>query len=95
MKKKVKHSYCEAIATVAFFIVMVLFWISVLSVEASAKAPRSKFYDFNQQLIDGEVRKPTALFTDRKDKVKFDRLLNLKKSFLPQLMSSAKEKVFK
>ena len=95
MKKKVKHSYCEAIATAAFFIVMVLFWISVLSVEASAKAPRSKFYDFNQQLIDGEVKKPTALFTDRKDKVKFDRLLNLKKSFLPQLLSTSKEKVFK
>jgi len=62
----------------------------------AAKGPdRSKFYDFNEQLIDGEVRKPTALFTDGRKKVQFDRLLNLKKSFLPKLLSTAKEKVFK
>ena len=95
MNKKVKHSYCEAAASVAFFIVMVLFWISLLSIEASDKSPRSKFYDFSQQLIDGEIKKPTALYTDARERVKFDRLLNLKKSFLPQLLNTSKEKVFK
>ena len=61
----------------------------------SAKQPKAKFYDFNEQLIDGEVRKPTALFTDGRKKVQFDRLLSLKKSFLPKLFSTAKERVFK
>ena len=62
----------------------------------AAKGPdRSKFYDFSEQLIDGEIRKPTALFTDGRKKVQFDRLLNLKKSFLPNLLNTAKERVFK
>ncbi len=56
---------------------------------------RSKFYDFNEQLIDGEIKKPTTLYTDARDKVRFDRLLRLKKSFLPELFDTAKESVFK
>ena len=64
--------------------------------DAAAKnKPKSKFYDFNDQIIDGEVKKPTTLYTDARDKVRFDRLLKLKKSFLPQLFNTAKERVFK
>lgn len=63
---------------------------------ATGKPPaRSKFYDFSEQLIDGEVKKPTTLYTDSRQRVKFDRLLRLKKSFLPKLFETAKEKVFK
>jgi len=62
---------------------------------ARAKQPKSKFYDFNEQLIDGEIKKPTTLYTDSRERVKFDRLLKLKKSFLPKLFNTAKEKVFK
>jgi len=57
--------------------------------------PRSKFYDFSEQLIDGEIKKPTALYTDSRQKVKFERLLRLKKSFLRPLFDTAREKVFK
>ena len=57
--------------------------------------PKSKFYDFGAQIIDGEIKKPTALYTDSKKKVKFDRLRKLKKSFIPDLMKSAEEKTFK
>tara|TARA_B100000575_G_C22794653_1_gene469616 strand:+ start:145 stop:390 length:246 start_codon:yes stop_codon:yes gene_type:complete len=61
-----------------------------------AKPPvKSKFYDFSEQLIDGEIKKPTALYTDSRQRVKFDRLLRLKKSFIPQLFNTAKERVFK
>ena len=70
--------------------------VSLGSVSAEAKPPtRSKFYDFSEQLIDGEIKKPTALYTNSRQKVRFDRLLKLKKSFLPQLFSTAKERVFK
>lgn len=62
---------------------------------SSAKNPKSKFYDFNEQLIDGEIKKPTTLYTDSRERVKFDRLLKLKKSFLPKLFDTAKERVFK
>jgi hypothetical protein len=60
-----------------------------------AKQPKSKFYDFSEQLIDGEIKKPTILFIDRRQQIKFDRLLKLKKNFLPKLFDTAKERVFK
>jgi len=78
------------IATITIFL--------ITSINASAntpKNPRSKFYDFSEQLIDGEVKKPTTLYTDAREAVKFERLLRLKKSFLPELFDTAKEKVFK
>ena len=58
-------------------------------------SPRAKFYDFSEQLIDGEIKKPASLYTDARQRVKFDRLLRLKKTFLPDLFKTAKEKVFK
>jgi len=56
---------------------------------------KSKFYDFSDQLIDGEIKKPTTLYTDARQRVKFDRLLRLKKSFLEPMLQTAKEQVFK
>jgi len=56
---------------------------------------KSKFYDFSDQLIDGDIKKPTALYTDARQRVKFDRLLRLKKSFLDPMLQSAKEEVFR
>ena len=63
---------------------------------ADAKPPmKSKFYDFSDQLIDGEIRKPTTLYTDARQKVKFSRLLRLKRSFMRELFDTAKSRVFK
>ena len=59
------------------------------------RSPRSKFYDFSEQLIDGEIKKPTTLYLDTREKVRFERLLRLKKSFLPNLFDTARERVFK
>ena len=73
--------------------VFLLFFLNTSS--AAAKQPKSKFYDFNEQLIDGERKKPTTLYVDSRKQVKFDRLMKLKKSFLPKLFNTAKERVFK
>ena len=79
-----------------YFVSFVVFLFIFLNTTAvTAKQPKSKFYDFSEQLIDGEVKRPTTLFTDAREKVKFDRLLKLKKSFLPKLFDTAKERVFK
>jgi|TARA_R110000824_G_C15031854_1_gene659484 hypothetical protein len=60
--------------------------IVLFAAPALAKSPKnSKFYDFSDQIIDGEMKKPTALYIDEKQKVKFDRLLSLKRSFLRDL----------
>ena len=76
-------------------IVVIFLVILFFANYAFAGSPKSKFYDFGDQLIDGKINKPTALYTDARTKVKFDRLLKLKKSFLKSLYTTAKEKVFK
>jgi hypothetical protein len=82
--------------TVALYVVLFLALFVMVGNEAQAQSkPKSKFYDFGAQVIDGEIKKPTALYTDSKKKVQFDRLLKLKKSFIPDLMQTSKERTFK
>lgn len=76
-----------------FLIVILMF-----SFFAFANPPnntKSKFYDFSEQMIDGEIRTPTVTYVNTREKAKFDRLLRLKKSFFYKLFSTSKEKVFK
>ena len=80
------------VLTISAIISMALPWFCP---EVLGKQPKLKFYDFNDQIIDGEIKKPTTLYTDARDRVKFGRLMKLKKSFLPKLLATAKEKVFK
>ncbi len=71
------------------------FSASALAAPPAGGGEKAKFYDFSDQLIDGEIKKPTALYTDARQKAKFDRLLSLKKSFLPAMFQTSKERVFK
>jgi len=68
-----------------------------IATEAIARTPgsRARFYDFSEQLIDGEIKKPTTLYTDARKNVKFERLLRLKKSFMDDLFQTAKDPIFK
>ena len=52
---------------------------------------KTKFYNFDDLLINGEYKKPQVLYTDARQKVRFERLLNLKKDFLPKLKSTNKD----
>ena len=81
---------------VAIFAVVGLLLIALGTSSVLAKKPsKSKFYDFSDTLIDGEIKKPTALYTDVRQQVKFERLLKIRKSFLRNLFDTAKERVFK
>jgi hypothetical protein len=62
---------------------------------AMAAEPKSKFYDFSDQLIDGEIRKPTTLYSNVRQEAKFSRMLSLKKELLPEIFRARKERVFK
>jgi len=92
MKNLSKKTILLAIVMLVAGILMVMG--SLISI-AEAKSPKSKFYDFSEQLIDGDIKKPTALYTDARQQVKFERLLSLKKSFIPALMDTSKDPVFK
>ena len=85
----------KVLTRVTFFTVVFMMMASTALTAPPKNKARSKFYDFNEQIIDGEIKKPTTLYTNARERVKFDRLLKLKKSFLPQLFDTAKEKVFK
>ena len=80
----------------ALIIIVYFFWmIYELDARAAPPKPTSKFYDFSEQVIDGQIKRPTALYTNSRQKVKFNRLLKLKKSFLPEILNSAKNPIFK
>jgi len=79
-------------------LLLILLAMGLFMGAAEAKPPnktRAKFYDFSDQFIDGQIRKPTALYTSARGKVKFERLLKLKKSFIRNIFMTAREKVFK
>ena len=52
---------------------------------------KTKFYDFDDLLIDGEYKKPQIMYNDATTKVKFERLLKLKKEFLPKLRATSRD----
>ena len=82
-------------------VMIVLFTIMIIPVMSNAEPPKSnssaksKFYDFSEQVIDGEIRRPTGTFTNSRERARFNRLLRLKRSFLPDLFATSKERVFK
>ena len=53
--------------------------------------PKTKFYDFDDLLINGEYRKPQVMYIDDQAKVRFERLLKLKKDFLKKLQESKRD----
>jgi len=79
--------------TLSIFVIILFMSAQISFVYAAT--PRSKFYDFRDQLIDGEIKKPITLYTDAREQVKFERLLKLKKSFMNELFDTAKERIFK
>jgi hypothetical protein len=82
---------------VKLIILLLLFFIGVMSARCAAARPsvKAKFYDFSEHLIDGQVRKPQALYTDVRQAAEFKRLLKLKKSFMKELFDTARLPVFK
>jgi hypothetical protein len=62
---------------------------------AQKPSPKVKFYNFEEQLIDGQVRTPSFTYFNLREKVRFERLLNLKKSFMRKLFETSRNPVFK
>ena len=67
--------------------------IFLLLVAASALAndTKTKFYDFDDLLINGEYKKPQVLYIDADSQVRFERLLKLKKNLLIRLRESKRD----
>jgi hypothetical protein len=85
----------KKIKVIAMNLLVTALIIMFMAMNVLAKEPKAKFYDFSEQIINGELRRPMNLYTDARERVKFERLLKLKKSFINELYNSAKEKIFK
>ena len=70
-----------------FVIFFIIFW-PLSSVFADGEKLKTKFYNFDDLLINGEYKKPQVLFIDNRQKVKFEKLLKLKKNFLQKLKNT-------
>ncbi len=51
---------------------------------------KTKFYDFDELLIDGQLRSPNAYFGSARQRMRWSRLLRLRKSFVSLLLSTDK-----
>ena len=99
MKKQRLDRNCKvraALMAVAMGIIMLIFFLASTRAACGAPSTKSKFYDFSDQLIDGEIKRPTTLYMDTRQEVKFQRLLKLKRDFLgPYINKTARDRVFK
>ena len=74
-------------------ILTLLLILTFLPISASAqeKDAKTKFYNFDDLLINGKIQKPKVLWVDARQKVKFQKLLKLKKDFMPKLRGTKKD----
>jgi hypothetical protein len=76
---------------VIFRVLVALFALVVTMPVLAEPKTKIKFYNFDDLLIDGKVRKPQVLYTDARQKVKFGRLLRLKKNLIKELEKTRKD----
>lgn len=70
--------------------VLALLMISSVA-SGQSKDVKTKFYNFDDLLINGEYKKPQVMYIDTDSKIRFERLLKLKKDFLPRLIETRRE----
>jgi len=66
-------------------------FIPTANADPSGPSTKTKFYNFDDLLINGKIKKPQVLWTDARQKVRFERLLKLKKDFIPKLKQTKKD----
>ncbi len=69
-----------------------LFVALLLSGGAFAQEPdavRTKFYDFDELSVTGDRKRPALLYSDAKQRARFERMFLMRRSFLPELRRSA------
>ena len=69
----------------------ILIFALILPFFVANATPKTKFYDFDDLLINGEYKKPQIMYNDVQSKVKFERLLKLKKDFIKKLQESKRD----
>jgi hypothetical protein len=73
--------------------ILVFGFVTVIAAAAFAQDDevQTRFYDFNDMLIDGEFQRPEGMFATERGEARFDTLLNLRRSFLDEIEETAGE----
>lgn len=68
-------------------------FVTLLAASAFAQDDevQTRFYDFNDMLIDGEFQRPEGMFATERGEARFDSLLNLRRSFIDEIEETASE----
>ena len=69
----------------------IIIFLLLMPVFSFAKDTKTKFYDFDDLLINGEYKKPQVLYIDSDSQVRFERLLKLEKNLLIKLRETDKD----
>ena len=64
---------------------------AVFAQDGEGGEERSKFYDFDDMLIDGQFKKPDIMREKAREKASFGRLSKLKKGFLNKVIKTSEE----
>ena len=78
-------------AIFVFFILFALFFLVTYGTVLAKEKSKVKFYNFDDLLVDGKVSKPKILYVDSRQRIKFERLLKLKKDFIPKLKETVRD----
>lgn len=81
----------KSIAMALFGAALLITPTTVFAQDSGGEETRSKFYNFNDMLIDGKFRKPDIMKQKAREKAGFKRLLKLKKNFLPKVLETSQE----
>ncbi len=85
----------KRIITRAAVVLVTLSLGAAVATPALAKDKKARFYDFSDQLIDGDVKKPSTIWMESRTRAKFEKLLKLKKSFRQAMIDTSKEPILK
>ena len=78
-------------AIFVFFILFALFFLVTYGTVLAKEKSKVKFYNFDDLLVDGKVSKPKILYVDSRQRIKFERLLKLKKDFIHKLKETVRD----
>jgi hypothetical protein len=82
----------KLILVVSVFVISVILFYAAT---ACSKPKKARFYDFSDQLINGEIKKPAAIYMESRSRAKFKKLLSLKKSFRQTLIKTNQDPILK
>ena len=69
-------------------------WLAVSSVsfaQAQQKATKRTNVDFEDQLVQGEVKKPELFYLLQKKQFNFGKLIKLRENFVPEMTKTAED----